>query len=73
MSRPRKKPTYTIGERVSLKGDKYSRPWIVIGLPAHGTTIQIQREGRTPSIYTQVHADPDDLKRLEPKDKETRP
>lgn len=59
-----KKPTFRLGERVVLKGDKHAKPWIVSGFPDHGTTIVIRREGRTPSIYTICFADPAELQRI---------
>lgn len=59
-----KKHPFKRGDRVHLTGDKHKRAWRVMGFPAHGTTILIQREKRAPSPYSQSYADPDELRRL---------
>jgi|GEM_PF-3470067 len=62
LTRTRRDPTFTPGERVTLKADKNARPWLVITtLP--GGCVRIQREGSQPSIYTQMNARPDHLER----------
>lgn len=59
---PKKDPTYRDGERVTLKADPRSNPWRVIGTHPSGT-VRIQREGREPSIYSQMNVLPTNLKR----------
>lgn len=59
------KHNFTRGDRVYLTGDKHRRGWIVMGFPAHGTTILIQRERRAPSIYSQAFADPAELRKFD--------
>jgi len=55
-----KDPTFEDGERVTLKADPRSNPWRVIGTYPSGTVL-IQKEGRPPSMYTQMNVLPTHL------------
>ena len=59
---PPKDPTFSPGERVTLKDDPRQWPWRVLETLPYGT-IRIQREGRPPTIYTVTSALPTQLKR----------
>lgn len=57
-----KQPKYQAGERVTLTGDKHSRPWTVLTQTPSGT-VRIHRTGRPITPQTTMTALPTNLTR----------